>query len=33
MHVKKTKTFLQFELATVTPQALKYEVINFFQHV
>jgi len=25
--------FLWFELTTVTSQALKYDVINFFQHV
>ena len=33
MHVKNCKTFLWFELATVTPQALNYDVINFCQHV
>ena len=33
VHVKKFKTFLWFDLATVTPQALKYDVINFCQHV
>jgi len=29
VHVKKTRKFLSFELATVTSQALKYDVINF----
>jgi len=29
VHVKKTRKFLWFELATVTPQALKYDIINF----
>ena len=33
VHVKKCKTFLRFELATVTPQALNYDAINFCQHV
>jgi len=33
VHVKKTRKFLLFELATVTSQALKYDVINFCQHV
>jgi len=32
VHVKKTRKFLGFELATVTPQALKHDVINFCQH-
>jgi len=32
-HVTKTRKFLGFELATVTPQALKYDVINFCQYV
>jgi len=32
VHVKKTRKFLWFELATVTLQALKYDVINFCQH-
>jgi len=31
--VKKFRPFLWFELATVTPQALNYDVINFGQHV
>jgi len=30
---QKTWKFLWFELATVTPQALKYDVINFCQDV
>jgi len=29
---KNYRKFLWFELATVTPQALKYDVINFCQH-
>jgi len=33
VHVKKTRKFLWFELATVTSQALKYDVINFYQYV
>jgi len=33
VHVKKTRNFLWFELAAVTPQAQKYDVINFCQHV
>jgi len=33
VHVKKTRKILRFELATVTSQALKYDVINFCQHV
>jgi len=32
-HVKKLRPFLWFELATVTPQALNYDVINFGQQV
>jgi len=32
-HVTKTRKLLWFELATVTSQALKYNVINFCQHV
>jgi len=30
VHVKNTRKFLWFELATVTSQALKYDIINFF---
>jgi len=30
---KKCMKILWFELETVTPQAFKYDVINFFQHV
>jgi len=30
---KKCIKILRLELATVTSQALKYDVINFFQHV
>jgi len=30
---KQYRKFLWFELATVTSQALKYDVINFCQHV
>jgi len=30
---KKYRTFLKFELAAVTSQALKYDVINFCQRV
>jgi len=33
VHVKKSRKFLWFELATVTSQALKFDVINFCQHV
>jgi len=33
VHVKKTIKFLWFELATVKSQALKFDVINFCQHV
>jgi len=33
VHVKKTRKFLWFEVATVTSQALKFDVINFWQHV
>jgi len=33
VHVKKSRKFFWFELATVTSQALKYDVINFCQHV
>jgi len=33
VQVKKAIENLWFELATVTSQALKYEVINFCQHV
>jgi len=33
VHVKKTRKFLWFELATVTPQAQKFDVINFCRHV
>jgi len=33
VHVKKNKKILWFELATVTSRALKYDVINFCQHV
>ena len=31
--IQKIKKNLWFELATVTPQALEYDVINFCQHV
>jgi len=31
VHVKKTRKFLRFELATVTSQALTYDVIKFCQ--
>ena len=30
---QKTRKFMWFELATVSSQALKYDVINFCQHV
>jgi len=30
---QKARIFLWFELVTVTSQALKYNVINFSQHV
>jgi len=33
VHVKKTRKFLWFEMTTVTSQALKFDVINFCQHV
>jgi len=33
VHVKKTRKFLWLELATVTSQALQFDVINFCQHV
>jgi len=33
VHVKIFRTFLWFELATVTPQAPDDDVINFCQHV
>jgi len=33
VQVKRTIKFLWFELANVTSQALKYDVINFSQHV
>ena len=33
VHVKKTRKFLWFELATVMSEPLKYDVINFCQHV
>jgi len=32
VHDKKFRTFLRFELSTVTPQALNYDVIKFCQH-
>ena len=32
-HVKNTRKFLWSELATVTSQALKFDVMNFCQHV
>jgi len=31
--LKTFRKFLWFELASVTSQALKYDAINFFQHV
>jgi len=31
VHVKKTRKVLWFELATVTLQALKYDIINFIR--
>jgi len=33
LHVKKTRKILWFELATVSSQAPKHDVINFCQHV
>ena len=33
VHVKKTRKFLWFELATVAQQALKYDDVNFCQYV
>ena len=30
---QETRKFLWFELATVSSQALKYDIINFCQHV
>jgi len=30
---KDYRKFMWFELATVTLQALKYDIINFFRHV
>jgi len=33
VHIKKTRKCLWFELATVSSQALKYDVINFCQRV
>jgi len=32
VHVKKDVTFLWFKLATVTSQALKYDVITYTQY-
>jgi len=33
VQVKKCRKIMWFKLATVTSQALKYDAINFFQHV